>query len=234
MLKMRNLSKNRLVRLSAAVLLVFATLLCAVTSCSKDVETQSTDTETVSEASTETTTEPDTTEPETTEPETTETDPADDPLTDIENIESETTAATETQALETTEITVSTQSETVQFVNPLTGLPSDEDLSSKRPVAIMINNLRASLPQVGISNADILYECLVEGGTTRLMAVVMNYEELGVIGSVRSSREYYLDFAANHDAIYVHAGGSTEAYSQIRSRGVNNLDGVNMYLPSTF
>ena len=55
-----------------------------------------------------------------------------------------------------------------------------------------------------------------------------------MIGSVRSSREYYLDLAANHDAIYVHAGGSNEAYVQIKGRGVDNLDGVNMYLPDTF
>ena len=119
-------------------------------------------------------------------------------------------------------------------VNPLTGLYTGKDYSNKRPVAIMINNLRASLPQIGISNLDILYECLVEGGTTRLLMVVMDYEDLDVVGSVRSSRDYYIDFAQNHDAIYVHAGGSNDAYEAIQTRSINNLDGVNMYLPSTF
>ena len=60
-----------------------------------------------------------------------------------------------------------------------------------------------------------MYECIVEGGYTRLMMLAMDYENLPVVGSVRSSREYYLDFAANHDAIYIHAGGSEQAYTEI-------------------
>nr|MBQ4319304.1 DUF3048 domain-containing protein [Clostridia bacterium] len=119
-------------------------------------------------------------------------------------------------------------------VNPLTGIHTGNDYENKRPVAIMINNIKASLPQVGISEADILYECLVEGGLTRLMMVKMDYEDLDVTGSVRSSRDYYIDLAQNHDAIYVHAGGSNDAYTAIQERKINNLDGVNMYLPSTF
>jgi len=124
--------------------------------------------------------------------------------------------------------------EIAEGVNPLTGIYTGNDYSDKRPVAIMINNLKASLPQVGISKADILYECLVEGGTTRLMMVKMDYEDIGVTGSVRSSRDYYIDLAQNHDAIYVHAGGSNDAYVAIKGRNIANLDGVNMYLPSTF
>ena len=64
--------------------------------------------------------------------------------------------------------------------------------------------------------------------------VVSDYEDLPVVGSVRSSREYYLDFAANHDALYVHAGGSNQAYVELKSRDVDNLDGVNMYIPGMF
>ncbi len=121
-----------------------------------------------------------------------------------------------------------------EFVNPLTGLGADKDRSGERPVAVMVNNLYDALPQEGISKADIMYECLVEGGITRLMCVVSDYEDLGVIGSVRSSRPYYLDLARNHDAIYVHAGGSDDAYIEIKSRKIDNLDGVNMYIPGMF
>lgn len=119
-------------------------------------------------------------------------------------------------------------------INPLTGLEMQKDYSTIRPVAIMINNLKIACPQMGVSKADIMYECLVEGGLTRLMMVVSDYENLPVVGSVRSSRDYYLDFAQNHDAIYFHAGGSPQAYSEIKSRSINNVDGVNMYTPSTF
>lgn len=114
-----------------------------------------------------------------------------------------------------------------EFINPLTGLEATKDLSNKRPVAIMINNIKAACPQVGIGQADIIYECLAEGGITRLLMLSSDYEELEKVGSIRSSRPYYIDFAMSHDAIYVHAGGSEDAYSAIRSRNINNMDGVN-------
>ena len=121
-----------------------------------------------------------------------------------------------------------------EYTNPLTGLGISEELSHKRPVAVMINNIKDAMPQHGTSSADVIYECIVEGAQTRLMAVYLDYESVPVIGSVRSSREYYLDFAMNHDAVYVHAGGSDEAYRQIKKSGINNLDGVNMYVPDMF
>lgn len=121
-----------------------------------------------------------------------------------------------------------------EYLNPLTGLSARRDFSNERPVAVMINNLWSALPQEGISDCDIMYECLVEGGITRLMVVTYDYENIGVIGSVRSSRHYYLDLAQNYDAIYVHAGGSDQAYLEIKQRGINNLDGVNMYIPDMF
>ncbi len=123
---------------------------------------------------------------------------------------------------------------TSDFMNMLTGLPATKEEYYKRPVAIMINNIKISCPQIGISQAEVIYECLVEGGMTRLLMLMLNYENASEIGSVRSSREYYLDFAANHNAIYVHAGGSNTAYEEIRDRRINNLDGVNMYLPDAF
>ncbi len=113
-----------------------------------------------------------------------------------------------------------------QYINPLTGLEATKDLSNTRPVAIMINNIEQAMPQIGISKADLLYECLAEGGITRLLMVTRDYAALETVGSVRSSREYYIDFALNHNAIYVHAGGSETAYSQIYSRAIDHLDGV--------
>ncbi|MBO5670176.1 MAG: DUF3048 domain-containing protein [Clostridia bacterium] len=124
--------------------------------------------------------------------------------------------------------------ETPGFVNPLTGLPSEKDFTGLRPAAIMVNNIAVSCPQKGVGEADIIYECLVEGGYTRLMMLSMDYANLGTVGSVRSTRHYYLDFSADYDAIHVHAGASTYAYDTMDVRVVHNLDGVNMYLPATF
>ena len=118
-------------------------------------------------------------------------------------------------------------SEKPQYINPLTGLASSSDLTDTRPVAVMINNISYAMPQLGISGADVIYECLAEGGITRLLMVTRDYASLDVVGSIRSAREYYIDFAQNHNAIYVHAGGSETAYSRIYSGYIEHLDGVN-------
>ena len=155
----------------------------------------------------------------------------------------ENTSESDTVAVEMTDVTESeaeSESEEIpafvipEYINPLTGLETTEELACKRPVAVMINNIRDAMPQEGTSYADVIYECIVEGAQTRLMAVYHDYESAPVIGSVRSSREYFIDLAYNHDAIYVHAGGSNDAYKRIKSTGINNLDGVNMYLPDSF
>lgn len=115
------------------------------------------------------------------------------------------------------------------FYHPLTGMPCDEDYSGKRPVAIMLNNLQDALPQQGNSQADIIYEVLAEGGITRMLAVYQNPGSLGLVGSVRSARQYYWEIAQGHDAVYIHAGGSPEFYSTKSSLGLFTVDGVNGY-----
>lgn len=119
-----------------------------------------------------------------------------------------------------------TPPEEIKFRNPLTGMPCEETTVTSRPVAIMINNLKQAIPQHGIADADIIYECIVEGGITRLMALCSDYENLPLTGSVRSSRDYYLDLVQSHDAIYAHCGGSEDAYTAISSRRIDNIDGV--------
>ena len=114
-----------------------------------------------------------------------------------------------------------------EFFNPLTGLPIDEEYANDRPVAIMVNNLKAALPQQGVSQADIIYEVLTEGGITRMLAVYQSMEGVGKIGSVRSARTYYVELALSHDAVFLHAGGSPDAYDKIEAWDVTALDCVN-------
>ena len=92
-------------------------------------------------------------------------------------------------------------------MNPLTGLYdgiSDQALNHK-PVAIVLGNSLGGVPQWGVENADIIYEMIVEGGITRYMALFLD-QDTDRIGSIRSSRHYYLDYALENDAIYVHFG----------------------------
>ena len=101
------------------------------------------------------------------------------------------------------------------------------DFNSKtRPVAVMINNLSTARPvQSGVMDAYIVYEIIVEGGITRYMAVYKD-KDTAKIGTVRSSRDYYLDYALENDAIYVHFGWSPQAQELIGKLGVNNINGL--------
>ena len=111
-------------------------------------------------------------------------------------------------------------------MNPLTGLPMEPEYENLRPIAIMLNNLKAAQPQLGISQADIIYEVPVEGGITRMLCLYQTVEGVDILGSVRSARPYFVELALGHDAVYVHAGGSQEAYSNLRSWKVDHMDGV--------
>ena len=113
------------------------------------------------------------------------------------------------------------------FSQPLTGEGLDEDVSARRPYAVMFNNLRKALPQIGVSKADVIYEIVAEGGITRMMAVFQELEGVGDMGSIRSARDYYVSLAKGHDAIYVHAGGSPQAYEAFGKLKMSNIDFVN-------
>lgn len=141
----------------------------------------------------------------------------------------------ETPAAETAEPIASPTPTPTPIVNPLTGETVSEDISAVRPYAIMINNISVAQPQVGVSNADIIYEVLAEGGITRMMAVFHSVEDIEKIGSMRSLRPYYLSIALSYDAITVHAGGSEQAYSDVKSYGADDIDGVRgSYASGTF
>ncbi len=94
-----------------------------------------------------------------------------------------------------------------------------------RPIAVMIDNHKAALPQAGLNNAYLVYEIIVEGGESRLMALFKG-QDLAKIGPVRSARHYFLDYALENDAIYVHFGWSPQAQSDISDMGVNNINGI--------
>lgn len=94
-----------------------------------------------------------------------------------------------------------------------------------RPIAIMIDNHSDAWPQAGLQKAYMVYEIIVEGGETRLMAVFKG-TDLDKIGPVRSSRHYFLDYAMENDAIYVHFGWSPQAESDIKKYNINNINGI--------
>ena len=78
----------------------------------------------------------------------------------------------------------------------------DED-SNARPIAVMIDNNIGNGRHAGLQYSYINYEIIVEGGLTRIMAVFKD-KDVDLIGPVRSSRHYFLDYALESDAIYAH------------------------------
>ena len=105
--------------------------------------------------------------------------------------------------------------------------------NTERPFAVMINNIKEAQPQCGISDADIIYEVLAEGGVTRMMAIFSDVRKAEHLGSVRSIRPYYIDISLAYGAVTCHAGGSDDAYRRLKNDGVENIDGVNGKLPMT-
>lgn len=105
---------------------------------------------------------------------------------------------------------------------------------NNRPFAVMIDNHSDAWPQAGLNQTYLVYEIIVEGGETRLMALFKG-QDVEKIGPVRSSRHYFLDYAMENDAIYTHYGWSPQAESDISTYKVNNINGISYnYGNSTF
>ena len=138
----------------------------------------------------------------------------------------ETFEQNDTQSILITEETKENEPALPENMNPLTGLECDASLVGKRPLAIMLNNLKPALPQSGLSKCDIIYEVLAEGGIIRLEGIILDYENAGTLGSVRSARPYYVQIATAYDALYAHFGGSSAADALIRQLGINNMNGM--------
>ncbi len=94
-----------------------------------------------------------------------------------------------------------------------------------RPIAVMIDNHKDAWPQAGLQKAYMVYEIIVEGGETRLMALFKG-ADVDKIGPVRSARHYFIDYAMENDAIYTHFGESPQADSDIKKYSVNEIDGI--------
>ncbi len=97
--------------------------------------------------------------------------------------------------------------------------------SKSRPIAVMIDTNVGNNNHVGLLDAYLQYEAVVEGGLTRIMAIFKD-QDTSLIGPIRSSRHYFLDYALENDAIYAHYGWSPYAKTDIAALKVNNINGM--------
>lgn len=149
--------------------------------------------------------------------------PADNSATSSQGKATEQPAAT----AEPTEAPTPAPTPAMTNVNLLTGLPTlTEGAIGKRPVAVMVNNVDAALPQYGTAAADVIFELPVEADLTRLMAVYGDYTQMDDICSIRSCRYYYPILAVGMDAVYVHWGSDPSiATETLQTLDIDHLDG---------
>jgi hypothetical protein len=110
-------------------------------------------------------------------------------------------------------------------ISPFSGQLELLERLERRPVAVMIDNDPVTRPQAGLAQADLVFEALVEGGTTRFMAVYLQAEP-ELVGPVRSARHYFAQIALGLDAIYAHVGGSPQAHQFITEHKMGDFNDV--------
>ena len=101
---------------------------------------------------------------------------------------------------------------------PLTGLPVSPDAAARHVIAVMIDDLSPARPQSGFTSASIVWQAPAEGGIPRYMMLFQD-QVPGNVGPVRSSRQYFIEWAAEWKAMYVHAGGSPQALATLAALG---------------
>lgn len=93
-------------------------------------------------------------------------------------------------------------------VNPLTGEKvADPQVLNRRPLAIKVSNYPPEVrPQRGLSQADLVFEHLLEG-VTRLTAVFYS-QTPELVGSVRSARYLDIEIVQMYKAFFAYSGSS--------------------------
>jgi Protein of unknown function (DUF3048) N-terminal domain/Protein of unknown function (DUF3048) C-terminal domain len=101
---------------------------------------------------------------------------------------------------------------------PLTGLPVSPEAALRHPIAVMVDDNVYARPQAGFNAASVVWQAPAEGGVPRYMLVFQD-EIPTDVGPIRSARQYYIEWAAEWRAMYVHHGGSPQAKATLATRG---------------
>lgn len=134
-----------------------------------------------------------------------------------------------------TTVMIAQSGEGCRFVRSLDGVcVSNKEDAGLWPVAVMIDNHPDAWPQYGLSQAQLVYNTLVEGGATRLMAVFTAHGDIKKIGPVRSVRPYYLTWVKELNAMLGHAGGSPQALEYIKDWKIIDWNEITSYGPRYF
>ena len=98
---------------------------------------------------------------------------------------------------------------------PLTGLPIDPSRARRPLLIVKIDNAPRARPQVGLNEADVVFEEAVEGGVTRF-AALYHSRDAASVGPVRSARstDIFIASALNRP-LFAYSGASAPFQSLI-------------------
>lgn len=105
---------------------------------------------------------------------------------------------------------------------PLTGLPATDGIAQRPVLVAKIDNTAAAEPQVGLAQADVVVEELVEGGLTRL-AAFYHSRLPSVVGPVRSIRTTDIGMISPTGGALVASGGAGRVLDQMDAADVTVL-----------
>jgi len=107
---------------------------------------------------------------------------------------------------------------------PLSGLEIGREWLQQPPIIAMIPS---DSEQYGLSQASVVYEARAEHNIPRFMGI---FEQVQAeqIGPIRSARKYYVEWACPYGPLFVHWGGSPQAYAllaELNGVCLHELDG---------
>lgn len=126
-------------------------------------------------------------------------------------------------AVEVKKVTKKVPPKPTTVPSTLTGLQVAPEVNQRPVTGVMIENSLDARPQSGLSEAGVVFEAIAEGGITRFLALYQDTAPADV-GPIRSARPYYIEWLLGFDAAYAHVGGSPQALSDIKAKGVKDLD----------
>lgn len=104
------------------------------------------------------------------------------------------------------------------ILSPLSGLPVSDAAAQQHVIAVMIDDHADARPQSGFNAASIVWQAPAEAGIPRYMLLFQD-QVAGGVGPVRSAREYFIEWAAEWQAVFVHVGGSPQAQETLHFQG---------------
>jgi hypothetical protein len=110
--------------------------------------------------------------------------------------------------------TITIDQNKAKYPSLLTGvLGVNKGDANLRPYAVSIENSPDARPQSGLAKAGLVYEAMTEGGITRFLAFFD--QPPSEVGPVRSARTFFVDWAHEMPAFFVHCGGNGDALDEI-------------------